>query len=120
MKKIFLTITNILIINLIMIGGILPVLAQENSQNVEANSIEISSIDDILNIINNIASWMYRILLAVAVIFVLMAAFTFLTSGDKPDSIKKAKNQILYAAIGIVIAIISFSVSTIVTNVLTE
>jgi hypothetical protein len=47
-----------------------------------------------------------------------MAAFTFLTSSDNTDNIKKARKQILYAAIAVVIAILSFSVSTIITNVL--
>jgi heme O synthase-like polyprenyltransferase len=108
-----------LIINIIIIGLALPVFAQSNiNQNTEAESIQISSIDDILTIISNITSWMYRILLAIVVIFVLMAAFTFLTSSDNTDNIKKARKQILYAAIAVVIAILSFSVSTIITNVL--
>jgi len=103
-----------LIINIIIVGLALPVFAQ----STEVESIQISSIDDILTIISNITLWMYRILLAIVVIFVLMAAFTFLTSGDNVNNIKKAKNQILYAAIAVVIAILSFSVSTIITNVL--
>ncbi len=108
-----------LIINMITIGLALPVFAQSSiDQNAEAESIQINSIDDILTIISNVTSWMYRILLAIVVIFVLLAAFTFLTSSDNANNIKKAKSQILYAAIAVVIAILSFSVSTIITNVL--
>ncbi len=107
-----------LIINIIIMGLALPVFAQSNTTEIE--SIEINSIDDILTIIENITSWMYRILLAIVVIFVLMAAFTYLTSSGNIDKIKKANNQLLYAAIAVVIAILSFSVSQIITSVLSE
>lgn len=116
MKNKFLLIKNIIILmNVLTLGAGMPILA---AQSPQAENIEINNINDILKIINNIATWMYRIILAAAVIVVLIAAFTFLTSGDKPDSIKKAKNQILYAVIGVIIAIIAFSVSAIVANIL--
>lgn len=116
MKNKFLLIKNsIILMNILVLGMGMPILA---AQSPQAENIQINNINDILKIINNIATWMYRIILAAAVIIILMAAFTFLTSGDKPDNIKKAKNQILYAVIGVVISIIAFSVSTIITNIL--
>jgi hypothetical protein len=93
-----------------------PVLAQQNQ--LATSSIRISGVQDIIKIINNIAKWMYTILLALVVIFVLVAAFTFLTAGGKTENVKKARNQIMYAVIALVVALLAFSINTIITNIL--
>jgi len=56
--------------------------------------------------------------LVLAVVFILLAAFTFLTAGEKTENVKKAKHQIYYAVLALVVAIIAFSVSTIIQNLL--
>jgi hypothetical protein len=83
-----------------------------------SGSINIRNIDDILRIISNISKWMYNIILVLVVVFILLAAFTFLTAGEKTENVKKAKHQIYYAVLALVVAIIAFSISTIIQNLL--
>ena len=50
---------------------------------------------------------MFGILLALAVIFLIYAAFIFLTSEGTPAKIESAKNIIIYAIVAIVLGVIA-------------
>lgn len=112
MKKFFIA---LILINLGLISATSIIKAQTNEA---LPTIEIKSMDDVVNIINNIAKWMYTIILTVAGIFVLMAAFTFFTAGEKTENVKKARNQIYYAVVALVVAVLAFSIKTIVIAIL--
>lgn len=45
-----------------------------------------------------------------------MAAFNYLTAGGDQAKVKKASQMLIYAVVGIVVAILAFSISTIVTG----
>ena len=62
---------------------------------------------DIIDLITKIADWIFLILLAVALIFILIAALQFLTSGGDPMKVEKARNNLLYAVIGIAVAFLA-------------
>jgi hypothetical protein len=47
----------------------------------------------------------------IAVVVIIIAGFTLVTNGGEPDAIKKAKNSILYAVIGLVVILIAFTVT---------
>lgn len=74
-------------------------------------------INEWLDIVRKVAQWLYTILLILAVIFVLLAAFTYLTSGGDPAKVKKASSQLIYAVVAIVVAILAFSIAKIVTSI---
>lgn len=53
---------------------------------------------------------------AVAVIIILVAGFSFITSGGDPAKVASARNTILYAAIGLVVIIAGQSIIQFVIN----
>ena len=61
----------------------------------------------ITKITDNIGSWMLGILIAVAVIFVIYAAFLYLTSGGDEGKVTTAKNYIIYAIIAVIVGILA-------------
>jgi len=61
----------------------------------------------LLDLIDGIANWIFALLLAVALIFILIAAFQFLTSGGSPETVAKARQTLLYAVIGIAVAFLA-------------
>lgn len=63
-------------------------------------------------IITKFAVWLYRVIFALSVVFLLLAAFYYTTAS--PNNIKKANNHLIYGIGGIALAIISFSISKIV------
>ena len=62
---------------------------------------------DIIEILERIRDWLYSIFLIAAVIFIVIAAFTFLTASGDPEKFRKARNFVLYALIGVAIAVAS-------------
>lgn len=80
----------------------------------------ICSIADIFTVLNNIVSWMYRIFFVVAVLFILLAAYNYLTARGNPETIQKVNKQILYAVIAIIIAIVSVGFDVIIRKFLEQ
>ncbi len=65
-----------------------------------------------------VIDWMFYFLLILAVIFVMVAAFGYLTAAGDPDKVKTASNRIIYAAVAIAVAILAKGVPFIVGSVL--
>jgi hypothetical protein len=87
-----------------------PVTETEQVGGVSINA------NDVPRIIQKIALWLYRFVLALSVIFGLYAAFLYL-SGN-PKNVEKAHQQLKYAFIGVAIAIISFSIEAIIKSII--
>ena len=60
---------------------------------------------DLLTALNSLTNWLFTILLIVAVIFLMIAAFTFVTASGDPDKVGKARNFVLWSLIGVAVAV---------------
>ena len=80
----------------------------------EAKDSPVKGVNDIMKILNNIVKVMYQAFFIVAIGFVILAAFTYLTGGDDPEKIKSANHKIIYAAIAIIVALISVGAAQII------
>ena len=69
-------------------------------------------------LINTVAGWATGLLIALSVLFVIYAAFIYLTAAGDEEKVKNAKNIIVYAAVAIAIALLSQLVKTIVTGII--
>lgn len=78
----------------------------------------VRSINDVLQILNNIVGWVYRIFFVVAALFIIFAAYSYLTAQGNPETIQKVNKQILYAVIAIIVALLSLSFDVIIANFL--
>jgi len=68
---------------------------------------QITDYGTLMDKIGSIGSYMLGILLAIAVIFLIFAAFTYLTSGGEEKATTKAKNYIIYAVVAIAIGLLA-------------
>ena len=106
----------------------LPVLiatAIEPGEVPTADDLRItpSPIDEpnqLLSIIAAVVKWTYIVFFIVAVLFIVFAAFNYLSGGNEPEKIKTAHSQIMYAAIAIAMALLAVGVQAIVKNFLEE
>lgn len=76
---------------------------------------------EIVRILDNFIGWAQVILFSVAVIMALYAAFLFITSGtagEKEDSVSKARKTLIYAAVGVAVALLAYTIVPIVSNLL--
>lgn len=104
---------NIFLIGILIFNALfLSVFAAQNAFVPEDSPIK--SVNDVIRILNNIAKWFYVIFFIVAVIFIIIAAFNFLTAQAEPEKISIAKKQVIYAVIAIVIALLSISFKAII------
>lgn len=71
------------------------------------------SLPELAALIINIFSWVVG---AVAVIMLIYAGFRYITGGGDDNSIKSAKNTILYAVIGLVVVVLSQVIVNFVLN----
>jgi len=58
---------------------------------------------DVMMILDSLTNWMFAILLIVAAIFIIVAAYMFVTAAGDPDKTKTARNFVLYALIGVLV-----------------
>ena len=87
------------------------------AQGPEAADILDSPVKDVTTIQQifiNIIGWIYTVFFAVAVLFILLAAYNFVTSSGSEDKVSLAKNQLKYAVIAIVVALVASGVSVVV------
>jgi len=63
-----------------------------------------------------IATAMFWVLMSVSVIMVLYGGFLYLTARDNAERISKAHKTLIYAAIGIIVALIAGALPTVIAN----
>ena len=67
-----------------------------------------------LNSVNKIFSIVFVILMAIVGIMVIIGAFNIVTAGGSPDKVTAGRNYILYAVIGLVVALFARAIPAIV------
>ena len=68
----------------------------------------------LLNTLYNVTDWMFIALIGLAVIFVIIGGFTFVTAGGSTEKTQAGRNYLLYAAIGILIGFLAKAIPAIV------
>jgi len=90
------------------IGNVDPALGGDNIGS-DANA-PIQNTDDLIAIILGLVNWVAWFVALVAVLFGLYAGILFITAGGDDEKLTKAKNILLYSIVGIVVAILAFSI----------
>ena len=76
-------------------------LGIEGTSPIDPNQLNLTTVlDKVLN-------WGFGLLIALAGIFILIAAYYYLTAGGDEESIKTAKNLIIYALVAVAVAFLS-------------
>jgi len=97
---------------------IFPLVTLAQTQPPAAQNVSISNYSDVVGIVNKVINWMQALLFLLATIFILYAAFLYLTSGGDETKTKKAKDIIIYAVIALAIALIAQGVGALVKSFL--
>lgn len=110
------------VISAIVLGmAILPLLAAAQGTGI-TGAVQTPNVGftftQLVKVLNTVVSWIFTVFLIVAVIFVIIAAFSYLTSGGDPEKIKTASKQLVFAAVAIAVALLSVSIRFIVQDLL--
>jgi len=103
MKKLFSA-----IILLSFLGmAILPVGVFAGDGTLHTVPSGIKDQEGLFKLLTVITDWIFTIFLALAVIFIIIAAFQFITAGGKAESVSEARQKIIWAAVGIIVALVA-------------
>jgi len=78
----------------------------------------ITTVGGLFDIVKNVVGWIYILFFVIAVLFIIFAAFTYLTAGGDPSKTEQAKNQLIYAAVAIAVALLAVGFQQIISNFL--
>ena len=94
------------------------VFAQQGPPPSNVPQGNITSLQSILNLLCVVFAWAFWFLIVLAVIFVIIAAFKYLTAAGDPEKVKSAGNTLLYAAVAIGVALLARAVPLVVAGFL--
>ncbi len=83
-----------------LLSALLTPADVKNAPNGTANDVLVAG----LNLLYFVAG-------VIAVVAIIIAGFTLVTNSSEPDAVKKARNTILYAVIGIVVIVSAFTIT---------
>jgi hypothetical protein len=78
----------------------------------------ITKVQQLVDLMCTAFDYLFYGLIALSIIMIVFAAFNYVTAGDNAEKVSKANKIILYAAIGIAVALIAKGVPLIVANFL--
>ena len=95
-----------IILVLLLIGFLaVPAIGAEQLPEAPAGQLPEAPVEHPLEMLDRIINVLFAVLVIVAVIFIILGAFTLLTAQGDEDKINKGRTQILYALIAVVVAI---------------
>lgn len=88
------------------------------AQNGDLQTVPVSNVSDFVTILNRIIGWIQTFFFIITILFIILAAFQYLTSAGDPEKVKKAKDMILYAAVAIAVALLATALKPLVESIL--
>ena len=104
------------LLSMVLAGFVLPaasfaaVSVDSGIYASNASSVEYGNTDNrsILSTIALIINWILGLLAALAVLVIIVAGIMYITSGGDEGKVETAKNWIMYAIIGLIIALLGY------------
>lgn len=123
LKKIdWLTIAQILLVSLLVFAPLLVSNAQLN-QGLPcdpASGLNCNAGSNINQLIRTIINWLLAIAFGIAVLFLIIGGFQYITSAGNEEAAEKGKGTAVNALIGIVIIVLSYVIVNVVANLVSN
>jgi hypothetical protein len=74
----------------------------------------ITSMQSILQLFCTVFAWAFWFLIVLAVIFIIVAAFKYLTAAGDPEKVKSAGTMLIYTAVAIVVALLARAIPLVI------
>ena len=102
--------------NILGLLFVLPLIAITLGMPLMVLADELEELPDVdlMATLENIADWLFYLLLGIAVVFIVIGGIYYTTAQGDPEKIKKAGQSILYALIGVIVASLAKGLVTLV------
>jgi hypothetical protein len=74
----------------------------------------INSLQSVLQLLCTVFAWAFYFLIVLAVIFIIVAAFKYLTAAGDPEKVKSAGTMLIYTAVAIVVALLARAIPLVI------
>lgn len=85
----------------------LPLLAAAQTTIIQPTAPTGDPLQKLFAILNTLTNWLLTGLIVLAGLFVVYAAYNYLTSGGDAEKIGKAKDTLIYAAVAVAIGLLA-------------
>lgn len=85
----------------------LPLMASAQTPIIQPTPPGSDPLGKLFGILNTLTNWMLTGLIVLAGIFVVYAAYNYLTSAGSDDKIKAAKDTLIYAAVAVAVGLLA-------------
>jgi ABC-type Fe3+ transport system permease subunit len=109
LKKLTLGLTVLMLVAAPLLALAVPTEPDEDYQ-LNAELFKDKGPQGLLDIIKTVITWLFTILMILAVVFILFAAFTYLTSSGDEEKVRKAHNTLLYTAIAVLVGLLCYGI----------
>lgn len=121
MKNVFNKNFTLLIISLIFFVAPNIVLAQGIQPDEPVNLPNpIAPYNTITDVVVNVTNYLLYIIATISVLVLVLGGFTYVTSAGNTEEIEKAKTRITYAIIGLIVAIIAWTIINSIVGIFIE
>ncbi len=69
-------------------------------------------------VLNSIVNWVFAVMVVVGTIFVILAAFQFVTGGGDPAKVAEARQKLIWAILGFAVAVLARAILPLVKSLL--
>ena len=102
MKKTLLL--SLVVFSLLTVPCLVPVLGEEEGQQGYRTIPQEGQLIPTIQVVGN---WLFSLLMAAAAISIVIAAFMFVFSGGDADKVATARQWVIYALVGVILALLS-------------
>jgi hypothetical protein len=114
MKKI-LTVGLLALVLAVSLGGVASAGGATPTQTIPEN---ITDAQGFITLLENITDWIFVLLLVIAVIMIVLAGLQFITGGGDPAAVSEARTKLIWAAVGIGVALMARGLAPAVRNII--
>ncbi|MBI4992445.1 MAG: hypothetical protein HZB99_04480 [Candidatus Harrisonbacteria bacterium] len=122
MKNLIKMVSGVTLLNLALVstalavgGGGFQVPGEAGTGQLPPSAISFTTVENIVRQFTNTAGIVF---FSLAIVFMLYAGYLYLTAGGEAEQVSKAKNQLIYSIIAIVIGLAAYSATAIIANFL--
>jgi len=97
-------------------GGV--ALAGPSDPTITLPPSSITTTAELEAIVDTIINWVYFAFVAIALVMIILAGLQFVTGGGDPTAVAQARMKLIWAAVGIAIALIARGFEPIIKNLI--
>jgi hypothetical protein len=102
---------------------LLPLLAAaQGTQPVRPGTVgvlpspNVTTVSGVFTVLCQVLGWFFILFIILAVVFVIVAAFKYLTAGGDAEKVGTANHMLIYAVVAVVVAVIARAIPVIIAN----